>query len=124
MPIQRVDPDGLMKPQGYTHVVVASGARTVYLAGQGTYDAQGNLVGEGDHQAQTRQAVTNLLIALKAAGATPDDLVKLTLAAFLRGMREATEDAPLPPAASTLVGVERLAWDPMLIEIEAVAVTS
>jgi enamine deaminase RidA (YjgF/YER057c/UK114 family) len=134
MPIQRVDPDGLMKPQGYTHVVVASGARTVYLAGQGAYDAQGNLVGEGDHQAQTRQAVTNLLIALKAAGATPDDLVKLTiyvvgldaeaLAAFLRGMREATEDAPLPPAASTLVGVERLAWDPMLIEIEAVAVTS
>ena len=134
MAIQRIDPPGLLEAQGYTHVVTATGGRTIYVAGQGAYGADGKLVGEGDHRAQTAKAISNLLVALEAAGATPDDLVKLTiyvvgldpkaLGAYLLGVKDATGDHPLPPAASTLVGVERLAWDGMLIEIEAVAVTS
>jgi enamine deaminase RidA (YjgF/YER057c/UK114 family) len=131
--IEHIDPPDLMEPQGYSQIVTARGGKTIYIAGQGAYDADGNLVGGGDHHAQTVRAVSNLLIALEAAGATPEDVVKMTiyivdlgpeaLSAFLRGVKDATQDRPLPPTASTLVGVERLAWDGMLIEIEAVAVT-
>ena len=133
MAIERINPAGLMEPKGYAHAVAATGGRTVYIAGQGPYDAAGNLVGEGDHYAQTRQTMANLLTTLAAAGATPADVVKMTiyvvgldaaaLGAFVRAVRDATEGQPMPPTASTMVGVEKLAWDPMLIEIEAVAVT-
>jgi enamine deaminase RidA (YjgF/YER057c/UK114 family) len=131
--IETINPDGLMEPRGYAQIVTATGGKTIYIAGQGSYDADGNLVGEGDHYAQTKQAISNVITALKAAGATPADVVKMTiyvvgldaaaLAAFLRGVKDATEGQPMPPTASTMVGVERLAWDPMLIEIEAIAVS-
>ncbi len=133
MAIEHINPPGLIQPKGYSQIVTATGGRTIYIAGQGPYDADGNLVGEGSHYEQVKQAVSNLLTALEAAGATPADVVKMTiyvvgltaqvLDAFLRAVKDATRDRPLPPTASTLVGVERLAWDPMLIEIEAVAVT-
>jgi len=129
-----INPPGLMEPHGYAQIVTASGGKTIYIAGQGAYDAAGRLVGEGDHYAQTVQAISNLRTALDAAGATPGDIVKLTiyvvglgaeaLAAFQRGVQDASGDEPMPPTASTMVGVERLAWDPMLIEIDAVAVIS
>jgi hypothetical protein len=32
--IKLINPEGLSKPTGYTHVVVTSGGRTVYIAGQ------------------------------------------------------------------------------------------
>jgi enamine deaminase RidA (YjgF/YER057c/UK114 family) len=131
--IEHINPPGLMQPRGYSQIVTATGGKTIYIAGQGSYDADGNLVGEGDHYEQVKQAFSNLLTALDAAGATPADVVKMTiyvvglssevLGAFVRGLNDATKDRPIPATASTMVGVERLAWDPMLIEIEAVAVT-
>ena len=45
-----------------------------------------------------------------------------TLQAFVRGMNEALDGKPMPPTASTLVGVERLAFDEMLVEVNAIAV--
>ena len=132
MAIETINPPGLMEPKGYAQIVTATGGKTIYIAGQGAYDTDGKLVGEGNHYAQTVQALSNVLTALKAAGATPADIVKMTiyvvgldaevLGAFLRGVKDATAGQPMPPTASTMVGVERLAWDPMLIEIEAVAV--
>ena len=132
MAIEHINPPGLIEPKGYSQIVTATGGRTIYIAGQGPYDAEGKLVGEGDHYAQAKQAISNLLVALEAAGATPADVVKMTiyvvglnaqvLGAFFRGVKDATRGQALPPTASTMVGVERLAWDPMLIEIEAVAV--
>ena len=134
MPIERINPPNLMPPFGYSQVVVASGARTLYLAGQGAFDAGGKLVGEGDLRAQTRQATENVIAALAAAGATPSDLVKKTvyvvgltqdkLGDYARGVADAFGDAERLAPAETLVGVERLALDGMLIEIEAVAVLS
>ena len=47
MPLEHIDPPTLMKPMGYTHVVAATGARTLYVAGQGAFDAQWQLVGPG-----------------------------------------------------------------------------
>lgn len=40
--IQRLNPPGLSTPTGYTHVVSATGGRTIYISGQVALDAQAN----------------------------------------------------------------------------------
>ena len=132
MAIEHLKPQGLMPAQGYVQAILASGGRTVYVAGQGAYDAKGRLVGRGDHAAQARQAFRNVAAALAAAGARPEHVVKATmyvvgltdavLAGFTQAMNDALDGKPFPPTASTLVGVERLAYPEMLIEIDAIAV--
>jgi len=130
--IQHLKPRGLAAAQGYTHVVTAEGGKTIYIAGQGAYDESNQLVGAGDHCAQTKQAYRNLRLALEGAGATPANIVKSTiyvvgltdevLGAFARAMEVAWDGQPMPPTAATLVGVERLAYADMLVEIDAIAV--
>lgn len=132
MPIEHIHPPGLARPHGYSHVVVATGGRTIYVAGQGAYDEQRKLVGPGDHYLQTKKALENLVTALRGAGAKPEDVVKATFyvvnsspeafEAFMRGMNDAF-GGTMPPCASTYVGVQRLAYDEMLIEVDAIAVT-
>ncbi len=127
--IQRMNPPGLSTPTGYSHVVSARGGRTVYIAGQVALDAKGQLVGEGDLAAQTRQVFANLETALKAAGASFNDVVKtnyyLRDASQVQVIRDVrgkyfTKDLP----ASTLVEVSRLANPGFLVEIEVVAVVA
>jgi reactive intermediate/imine deaminase len=125
--IQRQNPPGLSTPTGYSHVVSAKGGRTIYVSGQVAFDAQGQIVGRGDLAAQTRQVFANLEIALKAAGATFDDVVKTNYymldasqVQVVREIRAKYFTRALP--ASTLVEVRRLANPDWLIEIEAVAV--
>ena len=132
MAIEHLVPKGLMPAQGYVQAIVATGGRTIYVAGQGAYDANGQLVGRGDHAAQARQAFRNVAAALAAAGARPEHVVKATmyvvgltdavLAGFAQAMGDALDGQPFPPTASTLVGVERLAYSEMLVEIDAIAV--
>jgi hypothetical protein len=45
MTLERIDPDGLARPETYTHVVVAAGSRLVFVAGQVAEDENGNVVG-------------------------------------------------------------------------------
>lgn len=131
MSIEHLNPTSLPKSHGYTHIIKATGGTTLYIAGQGAYDVNGQLVGRDDHYAQCKQAFRNLLAALEAAGASPKDVVKATfyvvrsseamLADFARGLNDALAGERLI-AASTFVGVERLAFDEMLVEIDAIAV--
>lgn len=122
--------EGLFKNPAYSHVVVASGARTIYIAGQVAMNAEGKLVGEGDLGAQTEQVMKNLGLALKAAGASFADVVKITTYAvdYKPEMRAVISKARSPffagrePPASTLVGISALALPGWLIEIEAIAV--
>jgi reactive intermediate/imine deaminase len=127
--IQRMNPPGMSTPTGYSHVVSARGGRTIYLAGQVALDAKGQLVGPGDLAAQTRQVFANLETALKAAGASFNDVVKtnyyLRDASQVQVIRDVrakyfTKDLP----ASTLVEVSRLANPDVLIEIEVIAVVA
>jgi enamine deaminase RidA (YjgF/YER057c/UK114 family) len=125
---QHIDPEGVSKGGGYTHVVIAQG-RLLFISGQVAYDSQGNVVGEGDLSRQAEQVFENLGACLAAAGATFADLVKLTTYV----VNYKAEDRPtivavrqryLPadePPASTLVGVQALARPELLIEVEAVA---
>jgi enamine deaminase RidA (YjgF/YER057c/UK114 family) len=128
--LERLTPAGLVKPAAYTQVVVASGRRMVFIAGQVSIDAQGTLVAPGDFAGQVKQVFANLGTALKGAGATPADVTKITiyivnykpeLRSLIGEARSAVFGAATLPA-STLVGVQALAEPGFLIEVEAIAV--
>ena len=123
-----INPPGLTKATGYTHVVVAADGRTVHIAGQVAFDSTGAVVGAGDFRAQSERVFANLRIALASVGATFSDVVKTTTfitdlsnAAALREIRPKYLDPARLPANSLIV-VASLARPDLLIEIEAVAV--
>lgn len=125
--MKRANPPSLHKPVGYTHIVEAAPRRTVYISGQVALDPSGALVGAGDLAAQAEQVFTNLRSALAAAGATFEDVAKMTVFMVDASQIQVYRDArgrhftgSLP--ASTLVQVVRLARPEWLIEIEAIAV--
>jgi enamine deaminase RidA (YjgF/YER057c/UK114 family) len=129
---RRVNPPGILTPRGYTHVVTVTGGRTVYISGQISANAKGEVVGKGDLKAQTTQVFENLKVALLAAGASQKDVVKICMFVVnlknedlpaIRGVRDAFFENIEPPA-STLVGVTALAGPEWLLEIEAIAVVA
>ncbi|MEV6808094.1 RidA family protein [Streptomyces sp. NPDC017248] len=78
MTAERVNPPGLSPPTGFTHAVVATGSRVVFLAGQTALGADGTLTGDTLPE-QFEKALGNLLTALGAAGGTPADLARVTV---------------------------------------------
>ena len=67
-----INPEDRPTPLTYTQVVVATGSRLVFVAGQEPEDAHGNLVGAGDLAVQGHQVFVNLGRALATASARPD----------------------------------------------------
>ncbi|MGZ8624609.1 MAG: RidA family protein [Actinomycetota bacterium] len=126
MTVDRLDAEGLAAPPGYTHVAIANGT-LVFTAGAVPIDADGELVGDGDIEAQTEQVLANLLRQLAAGGAGPDDVVKTTVYvasdhdAMIR-VWEVVQRSPIASAPSTLLGVALLGYTGQLVEIEAAAV--
>ncbi|MEU4167665.1 RidA family protein [Streptomyces sp. NPDC026665] len=130
MTVERVNPSELSPAAGFSHAVVATGSRVVFLAGQTALDVDGKLVGE-TLPAQFGTALANLLTALRAAGGAPADLARVTVyatdvadyrahAAELGGIwrRLAGRDYP----AMAVVGAVRL-WDEQaLVELDGFAV--
>ena len=128
---KNLNPDTLLTPRGYSHVVTIEGAQKLaFIAGQVAVDKEGKLVGAGDLTAQIKQVARNLIAALAAVGAKPADIVKMNTyivnykSSDYGAMREARTilfpDGAEPPA-STLIGVQALAVDGLLVEIEAIA---
>ncbi len=122
------NPETMPPTFGYTHVVEARRARTIYISGQVPLNKEGQLVGTGDLAAQTRQVFENIKSALDAAEVSFDDVVKLTF--FLtdifqmqtvREIRDQYINTVNPPASSA-VEVRKLIREDILIEIEAIAV--
>src|SRR6202012_5017991 len=73
------NPPDLMKPAGYSHVAKVTGGALVYIAGQVSADASGNLVGEGNLEAQAEQVFKNLKAAVEAAGGAMADIIKMNV---------------------------------------------
>jgi enamine deaminase RidA (YjgF/YER057c/UK114 family) len=131
MPIEHVNPDTLFRLPAFSQIVVAPPGRLAFIAGQGPFDPDFNLVGGDDLFAQTVQAFQNLKAALTSVGATPTDVVSTTFYIvnldtertdiFVAAMNAALDGQPFPPNASTMVGVTRLGDARMLVEISAVA---
>ncbi len=129
MTLELINPADLAPPRTYTHVVIATGSKLVFIAGQEPEDRQGDLVGRGDLAAQARQAFANLGRALTAAGARPDQVTKISiftvnytqesLPAIEQGRASLFGDHK---PADTIVGVTALARPDYLIEVEAIAV--
>ena len=127
---QFINPPDLNPANGFSHVAVAGGGRTVYVSGQVSVDATGQVVGKGDFRAQVERTFQNLGTALTAAGATFDHVVKVTYFVVdlkpehipvVREVRAKHLNAARPPASS-LVGVAALVVPDWLIEIELIAV--
>ncbi|MGW7221739.1 RidA family protein [Streptomyces sp. NPDC054826] len=78
MTAERINPPDLSPPAGFSHAVVATGSRVVFLAGQTALDGDGKIVGDTLPEQFTR-ALDNLLDALRAAGGTPADLARVTV---------------------------------------------
>lgn len=130
MTADRVNPPALSPPTGFSHAVVATGSRLVFLAGQTALDTDGTVVGETLPE-QFERALTNLLTALAAAGGTASDLARVTVyttdvAAYRVHAPElgrvwrrlAGRDYP----AMAVVGIVRL-WDERaLVELDGFAV--
>jgi enamine deaminase RidA (YjgF/YER057c/UK114 family) len=131
MSIEHISPDGLFQLDGFSQVVTAGAGQFAFIAGQGAFDPDLKLVGEGDLHAQTLQAFSNLRTALAAVGAGPEDVVSSNMYVvgmnadavdtFTRAMNEALDGKPFPPNASTMLGVQSLAMEGMLVEISAIA---
>lgn len=82
-----LQPANVPKPVGdYSQGVKVKRGTLVVISGQVAWDAQGNLVGEGDMRAQTRQVFENLQNMLASAGAGFQDVVKLGI--FLKNMED------------------------------------
>lgn len=120
-------PAGVAPAAQYSHVVLGRG-RFVAVSGQVALDAEGELVGEGDPDAQARQVFENLRRCLAAAGATFDEVVKLTyfvtdmahMPAIRAARVEHIPDDRLPAASA--VQVAALVRPEFLMEVEALAV--
>jgi 2-iminobutanoate/2-iminopropanoate deaminase len=127
--IVRGDPSDLRNVRSniYHHFIrVDSPKSLIFLSGQLSRDAEGNLVGRGDMAEQTRQAIRNMAVVLKAAGGSLEDIVMVTV--YTTDMREFKNivqarmeffQKELP--TSTIVEVNHLADPGLLIEIQAIA---
>jgi len=125
--------DDLAPTPGYAHVVVAHPEEHLVLtAGAVPLDVGGDLVGERDLEAQTRQVLLNLEGALAAVGSGLSSVVKSTVyvvaesRADLSRVWALVRDSGLSdgPHSSTLLGVSLLGYPGQLVEIEAIAVTN
>lgn len=129
-----IQPDQVFKSTEYpfSQAVQVRTGKMLFIAGQPSIDADGNIVGVGDMRAQTRQAYENINRVLASAGATFANVVELTtfivgrenLPAHLEVMsdlfRELFPDGDYP--TDTVALVDGLYFEEFLIEIKAIAV--
>jgi enamine deaminase RidA (YjgF/YER057c/UK114 family) len=128
--VEYLRPEGLPQNPAFSNVAVVSGAvRTIYVGGQDAVSASGEIVGKGDLGAQTEQILRNIQTALAAAGATPDDVMKLNIlivdgqsvAEGYGAFQRVWGNRPNPPLV-TAAFVSALAHPDFLAEIDAIAV--
>ena len=125
-----INPPELFVGKAFSQTFSVEGAqRLVFIAGQIDCDRDGKVRNPGDLDAQLRGTLDNLDIALRAQGAAMHDLVKVNFYIVglqpaqtpkIRDIRAAYFSAEKPPAV-TLVGIERLSMDGLLVEIEGIA---
>jgi len=128
--LTRIDPPGLHPTAGYAHVTISEAGRTAHLAGLCPLDADENLVGRDDLDAQIDQVVANGMAVLAAIGLGPERVVRSVIyivsgeSAVLAGAWHRLMASPLAPAfstASTLLGVACLGYGGQLVEIDLTA---
>ena len=125
MPRETFFPNPQNKPQGFSPATRVG--NQVFVSGQVSVDGEGHLVGQGDCGTQSEQVFRNVEAALSAAGATLDDVTKITC--FMVNAEDyaayaAVRSRIFPengPASSTVM-IKALVRPEFLLEIEAIAV--
>ena len=123
-----INPGTLAALPGFTHAVKVGSI--VYVSGEVALDSTGQLVGPSDLRAQAAQAFANLATVLRVAGVTPAEVAKLTIyvvnakPADLDVIRAAAPDffPQRNSPAGTVVGVQSLPREGLLIAVDATAV--
>jgi enamine deaminase RidA (YjgF/YER057c/UK114 family) len=126
-----INPPHLARPRGFSHGILTTGGRMLFLAGQTASDAQGRIVAPGDVVAQYEQVLRNLKAVVEAAGGAMQDIVKITIfvsdrdgyLAHLKQLGRVHQSifgAYYP--ATALFEISRFYQDEALIEIEGIAV--
>jgi enamine deaminase RidA (YjgF/YER057c/UK114 family) len=126
--IEHMNPPGLYAGAPYHYAAVAEAGRMAFAAGACPIGEDGVVV-PGGIEAQAQKAVSNLFVALSAAGAAKDDVLKTTVYVASSEQPDlvraweviAAAFAPARPP-STLLGVAVLGYTGQLVEIEAIAV--
>jgi enamine deaminase RidA (YjgF/YER057c/UK114 family) len=124
--------EGLGKPLGaYSHLARARATQFAFIAGQVATDRSGAVVGAGDFAAQCAQVFANIATALQAVGGGWRNIVQFTtylvhsqdiarFAAFRQHeFPRLFPDGAYPP--NTLLIVDRLVREELLIEVQAIA---
>ena len=111
-------------------VVEKNGIKTIYVAGQVGVDRQKNLVGNGELREQLQQTFSNLQTALESVDATMANIVKMNIyvvnyqpsdaETIGEVIRENFRVGQIP--AMCLIGVQALAEERFLVEVDAEAV--
>ncbi|MEU5520569.1 Rid family hydrolase [Streptomyces sp. NPDC047860] len=133
MSVRRFTPEGMLQPTPYAHVAVGIGTRHVHVSGQVARSADGAPVAPGDLAGQVAHALRNTARGLAGAGASFDDVLRLTfyvtdwtpekIGAFMTGVEQVAEETglPMPLPPSSLIGVDHLFEPDVLVEVEATA---
>jgi enamine deaminase RidA (YjgF/YER057c/UK114 family) len=124
-----LNPPGLHPTSGYAHVTIAPAGRTAHLAGLCPLDADEQIAGP-DLNTQIDQLIANGLTILRAAGATPEDVIRSVIYVVSPESRvlaaawnrlTASELGPAFRTASTLLGVAALGYGGQLVEVDLTA---
>ncbi len=116
-----------MRGGAFSSGVEAPAGRTIYVSGQVSMDADGNVVGEGDVKLQTETVLEHVKTVVERAGGGMEDIVKVTVFITDMGLYDQIHEVRRrffeePYPASSMVEVSALIDPRLLIEIEAVAV--
>jgi enamine deaminase RidA (YjgF/YER057c/UK114 family) len=122
----------LGSPMGqYSHVTRVKASEFLFIAGMVAGDSKGEIIGDGDFEAQAAQAFANIAAALKSADAGWSNVVQFTtylvhsqdipkfMAFRQREFPKMFVNGKYPP--NTLLMVDRLVKEPFLIEVQAIA---
>ncbi len=126
-----INPPTLPRPRGFSHGILVTGGRLLFLAGQTGSDVTGQIVAPGDLVAQYEQTLHNLKTVVEAAGGTMQDITQITI--FVRDRDDyLVHLKPLGQVhrsffgdyypATALFEISRFFQDEALIEIEGLAV--
>jgi len=126
-----INPPSLARPAGFSHGILTTGGRLLFLAGQTGSDAEGRITAPGNLVAQYEQVMRNLQAVVTSAGGAMQDITRLNI--FVRDRDDYL--AHLKPLgqvhraffgayypAMALFEISRLFQDDALVEIEGMAV--
>lgn len=124
MAIQHVNPETMHTNPAYSQGTIIPAGRTLYVGGQNGVDADGNLLDGAEEQIV--QAMRNVLTVLASAGASQNDVAKLTIYLHPDVSGEEGFAAAMPiwgqhRTAVTVLQVASFARPGVLCEIEAIA---